>query len=143
MLLVAPPVDAFFIERFFGWMPAQFFDTGLMESLSGYSRGTLLLTGVLFTISVTAGALVEELYFRGYLLPHMPDRGIWTPLLNTLLFSLYHFWSPWQNVARILAIFPYIYLTWRKRSLAIAITVHCTLNLISGIALTVSLLNAV
>ena len=45
--------------------------------------------------------MVEEMYFHGYLLPRISRLGAWAPLVNTVLFSLYHFFTPWLNVGRI------------------------------------------
>jgi CAAX protease family protein len=50
--------------------------------------------------------------------------------LNTVLFSLYHFWSPWQNLARIVGLLPWVYVVWRKRSVQLSIAVHVTANTI-------------
>jgi uncharacterized protein len=48
----------------------------------------------------------EELYFRGYLLPRLYRFGIWAPLINISLFSLYHYWTPWGVLSRIVMLLP-------------------------------------
>lgn len=78
--------------------------------------------------------MVEELYFRGYLLPRMEVLGGWAPLLNILLFSLYHFWSPWENAVRLLALTPWVYVTWRTRNLYLAMLIHAIINAFLGIS---------
>jgi membrane protease YdiL (CAAX protease family) len=45
-----------------------------------------------------------------------------------VLFSLYHFFSPWQNPGRILAFAPWVYVVWRKKNIGIGIAVHCLMN---------------
>ena len=77
------------------------------------------------------GPIVEELYFRGYLLPRLDRLGRWAPLVNVSLFSLYHFWSPWQVAARILGIGPMVFAVRWKRNVYLGMLIHCTLNLIS------------
>ena len=47
-----------------------------------YEKGQLL-------INVILGPVTEELYLRGYLLPRLYRFGIWAPLINISLFSLY------------------------------------------------------
>jgi hypothetical protein len=42
---------------------------------------------------------VEEYYFRGYLLPRLSRFGSLAPVINVALFSLYHFFTPWQAYA--------------------------------------------
>ncbi len=72
--------------------------------------------------------LVEELYFRGYLLPRIPASQKWAPLINVVLFSLYQFFPPWQSITRILDLLPVVYVTSRKRSVYVSIFTHCLLN---------------
>lgn len=49
-------------------------------------------------------------------------------ILNVILFSVYHFWSPWLIVTRIIAMFPLYYFVYKKNLLKLAILVHCLAN---------------
>jgi membrane protease YdiL (CAAX protease family) len=140
--VLKPPVNRFFIDNFFSWMPGFFFDDYLLNNLHLYTHSSLLVTGILFTLAISVGGAVEELYFRGCLLPRMAFLGKWAPAVNALLFSLYHFWSPWENVARLLALTPFIYIVWWKRNVYLAVLVHFTINLISGISMLALILRA-
>ena len=83
------------------------------------------------------GPIVEEIYFRGYLLPRMGKLGKSAPLINTVLFSLYHLFAPWEIITRIIAVLPYAYAVWYKKNIRIGMFVHCignTLGLIGTIA---------
>ena len=141
--VVGPPIDSFFIERFFSRMPESFFQSTLLENLSQYSQATLLVTGILSIILIGfVGPVVEELYFRGYLLPRIALRGGWAPTVHILLFSLYHFWSPWQNVVRILAMSPTYFAVWRNRNIYLGIIVHVVMNVVSALGLMAILLSA-
>jgi membrane protease YdiL (CAAX protease family) len=60
----------------------------------------------------------------------MERLGRWAPLVNVSLFSLYHFWSPWQLVPRILGLAPTVYAVRAKRNFYLGIVVHCSLNTI-------------
>ncbi|HYF95158.1 MAG TPA: CPBP family intramembrane glutamic endopeptidase [Symbiobacteriaceae bacterium] len=129
---IGVPLDQFVTNRFLFWLPALFQPPGLAATttgVAGYSRAVLLAgwTAALL-LNGFLGPLVEEYYFRGYLLPRMTALGRWAPLVNTVLFSLYHFFSPWQNVSRILAWLPLVYVVWWKRNLRIAIATHWMLN---------------
>jgi len=77
--------------------------------------------------------VVEEMYFRGYLLPRISRFGAWAPLLNTALFSLYHFFNPFGFVSRIGSFLPVVYGAWWKRSIYLSMTVHVLFNLTSSI----------
>ena len=91
----------------------------------------VLVFAAALAINGILGPIVEELYFRGYLLPRMESIGRWAPLINVSLFSLYHFWSPWQIVARILGYAPTVYAVRWKRNVYLGMVVHCSLNTIA------------
>jgi membrane protease YdiL (CAAX protease family) len=133
-LVIARPVDRYLIENCFSWLPEWFF---LHIDPAEYSRSAILATwvlGVLF--NAVAGPVVEELYFRGYLLPRISRLKGWAPLFNVLLFSLYHFFTPWQNPARILAMLPGIYVVQRKKNIYLGMIPHCLLNTTGMILMT-------
>jgi hypothetical protein len=132
-VLVYPPLDAFFIGNLFSWLPEWFF---FAEDFGRYTTGALLLTwGLGLVLNAFAGPVVEEMYFRGYLLPRISRFGAWAPVMNAVLFSLYHFFTPWQNVGRILGLLPMVYAVWWKRDIRIGIAVHVLGNLFSMLAL--------
>jgi membrane protease YdiL (CAAX protease family) len=124
------PVDTAVYQSLFSWIP---FKTagGAGGYLSGYAHSTvittlaasLILTGLILPI-------VEEVYFRGYLLPRLSRLGKCAPVLNTVLFSLYHFWTPWQFISRIGFFLPTVWFTWRKQNLRISLWVHFLANTI-------------
>ena len=41
-----------------------------------------------------------------------------------VLFSVYHFFTPWQNVGRILGLLPMVYAAWWKRSIYVSMGAH-------------------
>lgn len=127
---LASPLDTLLRERAFAWLPSWFFVSSLAE-FSAYSHGVRVATFVLgLVVGGIIGPIVEELYFRGYLLPRLSRFGRWAPLLHATLFSLYHFWTPWQNPSRLLLSAAMSYLTWWKRNLYLAMVAHCALNAI-------------
>jgi hypothetical protein len=46
------------------------------------------------------------------------------------LFSLYHFWSPWQVLVRLAGFLPMTWVTWRTRSVYVSMAAHITINTI-------------
>lgn len=123
----------------FDWVPEWFrVDRFSIEAMS---KGMLYLTLILgFILNGLLGPFVEELYFRGFLLPRMTKLGCWAPLVNGVLFSVYHFWTPWENITRILAVTPYHYTVWYKKNIVIGIVVHLSLNTVSMIGMAVAVL---
>jgi len=101
-------------------------------------RHARLVTGVGFlAILVILGPLVEELYFRGYLLPRLERFGVWAPLLNVSLFAVYHLWKPWDVLSVTLTLLPMGYAVWRTRDIRIGIATHIAINGLFGFLLSV------
>lgn len=120
-------LDQVILNGLFGWLP-DWFQTTQMNA-ADYSQPVLMGTFVFFlVINGFAGPVVEELYFRGYLLPRMEYLKGWAPFVNVLLFSLYHFFSPWQNLTRILAFYPFPAAVRWKKNIFLTMAAHCMLN---------------
>lgn len=122
-----------FLMSFFEWIPSDMIlDMGLDSALT---QPKLLFTYLLFLpFIVFVLPTIEELYFRGYLLPRMPGKlKGWTELTHSGLFALYHTWTPWMFVVRTFGVLPLIYLVKRKENLFLGIGAHCLLNSIDFI----------
>jgi len=137
--LLGQPSETYLSSTIFSWMPNWFHTMFVIDSTG--ARGTTMawLAVVLFLVTNPAAAFVEELYFRGYLLPRMTHLNGWAPIVSTGLFSLQHFFSPWQNLGRILAFLPIAYTVVWKKNIAISIITHCTLNVLSATLLLLAL----
>jgi membrane protease YdiL (CAAX protease family) len=129
-------VDSYFVRTLFAWFPVWALPANTLGDVNQYSSSALRLTLVAsFALNGIAGPIVEELYFRGFLLPRIPAARWWAPLINAVLFSLYHFFSPWQNITRILALIPLVYVVAWKRNIFIGIWAHCLLNTLAMLSL--------
>lgn len=130
------PVDNFLIRSLFAWMPSWNFPAAMMPQVLQASKPALITTVVFaFALNGILGPVTEELYFRGFLLPRIPAGRAWAPLINVLLFSLYHFFSPWANVTRIVALIPLVYAVAWKRNIYISMITHCLLNTVGMLGL--------
>ncbi len=131
------PLDTFLKASLFSWVPESFI---LSADFSMLSKQQLLVTFLLtlFCIGILA-PVTEEIYFRGFLLPRMEWMGWAAPIVNAFLFSLYHFWSPWQAITRFVALLPFCYVAYKTKNIKIPIIVHCLLN-ICGDALVILIL---
>jgi CAAX protease family protein len=122
------------VDSLFNWLPDWFVRPIDIDRIGDYSRGAWLVTLLTYLVlNGFVGPIVEELYFRGYLLPRMEWMGRWAPLVNVSLFSLYHFWSPWQLLGRILGFGPTVYAVRWKENVYLGMVVHCSLNTIGVI----------
>jgi CAAX protease family protein len=127
------PMDIYLAQTFFSWLPDWSLPATSLATISQYPQGVLVVTFLAELVLSIAGPLVEELYFRGYLLPRIPASKTWAPLINVLLFSLYHFYSPWQNISRIIAIIPLVYVVSWKRNIYIGMFTHAAFNTVLNI----------
>ena len=135
-VIIAPLIQPCIVRKLFYWWPEQYnFQLILHEpSIVSDYKGIHFLAILYILLSGLAGPFVEEIYFRGFLLPRMARfSGNWAPFLNTVLFSFYHFFSPWENPIRIVASYPMIYLVWKKRNIRFSIIVHLFVNTVGGI----------
>ncbi len=126
------PLDSA-IQKLFSWLPGWFF---IDEYWGQYSKGIQFINWLgIFIVTAILAPLVEELYFRGFLLPRMAWMKKWAPPVEAFLFSLYHFWSPWQVITRFLAVLPLVIIVNWKRNLRIGIATHWILNTVGSIGL--------
>ena len=115
------PVDSFLQKNLFFWMP------DLNSGLDGfYSKSILIVTYSMSLIfNVFLAPMVEELYFRGYLLPRM--KGKYAILFHSFLFAAIHVFSPWMIIARTIGFLPIIFGTIKK-NIYVGMIVHMLCN---------------
>ena len=93
-------VDEKLADSLFGWMPSAITDMATPDNDASMSGGTATaLVIAFFVFNGLLGPITEELYFRGHLLPRIDRYGRVAPVLETLMFTLYHFHSPWRYPA--------------------------------------------
>ena len=130
-VLLLSPFGDFLIKTVFSWLPEWF----IYSDNSAASRALLVIMVMMYGIANVSAAIVEELYFRGYLMPRLSRLKGWAPLVNTVLFALQHFLTPWQVPFIILGVLPQAYLVSKKRNIFLGILAHSTLNLLSTVLL--------
>jgi membrane protease YdiL (CAAX protease family) len=143
LVLSLAVLDQWLADRFFAWTPESirgFAGLGAGEDEEELSAGVVVVLAVLLlALNGLVGPVVEELYFRGHLLPALARYGRWAPVVNALLFSVYHFWTPWQNPARFIGLLPWVYVVWKTRSLYLSIAIHVAVNVTFVLLLTAAL----
>jgi membrane protease YdiL (CAAX protease family) len=128
LFVLSGPATNYLQARVFAWVPGWFvLDTGIEGG--GYTRSALLLLNAASVLVFVIGVpIVEEMYFRGYLLPRISYLGMWGVPANALLFALYHFTTPWVFVTRVLITLPLAYVAYRKQNILPGIVVHAIAN---------------
>lgn len=132
--LLLSPVTGWLQKRLSWWPSGWWIDLGNDAS---YSRGSQWTTAaVLLVGTVLVAPIVEEVYFRGYLLPRMPrNLGESGPLVHATLFACYHLQTPWMTPARVVAITPLAYIAVRTRDVRIGMVAHVVLNAVDLVVL--------
>lgn len=115
------------IKPLFRWLPLSKLDMGMGRE---FATPKLIVTYILFFLFIVLIIpATEELYFRGYLLPRMPViLKKWGSPAHSLLFALYHAWTPWMFIGRAVGLLPLVYAVKWKRNIFLGIWVHCLLN---------------
>lgn len=139
IMVLGAGVNEFIRNLLFSWVPDWYL---ISDNYLAYDTWKIV---VAFLCAVLVGGIilpiVEEIYFRGYLLPRMEWMGKWAPLVNAFLFSLYHFWTPWQTLTRTLALLPFCYVAYKTKNIKVTIIVHCLLNIMGdGIGILIILM---
>ncbi|MDW3190835.1 MAG: type II CAAX endopeptidase family protein [Cytophagales bacterium] len=124
------PVGIFLRESIFSWLPEWYFNPGFgTEDMELIAR--VFLVGIF--IDGFVGPIVEEFFFRGYLLPRMAFLKKWAPVLNGMMFGLYHFWQPHNLIAICAMGIILSTIVWKTKNVYLGIAIHCTLNVIGAI----------
>lgn len=139
--LALTPLDNLVFTKLFSWLPFEGVGGSATTYLNGYSHSTLLIT-MLVCLPLTGFSLplIEELYFRGFLLPRISHLRWGAPVLNTVLFSVYHFWAPWTVLSKIVFLFPAVWLVWRRHDIRLSIGMHVGTALLMSGAGTIALI---
>lgn len=126
------PLDNLLYEHLFRWFPFEGSGPSATAFLNGYPHSVIVIT-LLVCLPLTGLSLpiIEELYFRGFLLPRLSRLGKAAPVVSTVLFSLYHLWSPWAFFSRLVFSFAGFWLAWRKQDLRLSIGMHAGTNFLT------------
>jgi hypothetical protein len=92
---------------------------------------------VIFTLAVLlrgiAIPIVEELYFRGFLLPRLSRFKWWAPVIGGLFFAIYHVWQPMAFITIfVTGVILGIIVQW-KRNVYLGIIMHMLANTFSAV----------
>ena len=75
-------IDNISVQAMDSWLPRWSLPAHLIGDPAGYSKSAFALTVFLgFLLNGLAGPILEELYFRGYLLPRIPAATHWAALI--------------------------------------------------------------
>ena len=124
------PITQYLEPHLSAWFPVWATQEALINGVTScppIQRNITLLLAVL--LSGVVAPVADELYFRGFLLPRMEHWGWAAPVVNSLLFAVYHFYFP-ENMAVIFVGFlPIAYVVRSTKNWRIGAVVHIMFNL--------------
>ena len=140
LMMLVTPISTFLTESLFSGLPDWIF----LEEQTQYEAYTKSVLVVIFSLQLLITGIilpwVEELYFRGYLLPRISRFGIWAPLLGGLFFALYHVWQLFGFVTVFLLGAALGYIVWWKKDIRLSISLHVFANALVRVFLLVGIL---
>ena len=128
--VLTQPLNDILNKKLFLWLPEWYSLQDLSDFDPDKVKITLLLN-ILFSGLIIP--VVEEFYFRGYLLPRMESWGKQAFLLNAFLYSIYHFWQPYLYITYFITLLPLSFVSWKFRNLKPAIIAHVILNMAGSV----------
>jgi hypothetical protein len=142
VLFAISPLTDVLATRVFSWLPSYLLPDA--EALYPKPARTAILLVLVAGLVVDGiiNPVVEELYFRGYLLPRISRLGWLAPFVSASLFTLAHFWQPYNYPIIFLIQLPLVYIVHWKRNIYIAILTHCAGNTIGALLSLVSFLGS-
>ena len=136
---VLSPLEDGLRDGLFSFVPDAL--AGRDVDLSMFAKNKLIISACLGILANGIVAPVtEELYFRGYLLPRIDASPFAAVLLNAILFSLYHFFSPWYFFSRLLMMIPLYYWVMKRKNIRFSLAAHIIANTYSSISVLLDLL---
>ena len=133
------PIEHGLRDGIFSFVPDAFAMRN--TDLSLLSKIPLIFTACLMIITNGFVApITEELYFRGYLLPRINLPPMLMAVTSAVLFSLYHFFSPWYFFSRILMMIPIYCWVVKRKNIRFAIIAHVIANVFTSVSVLLEVL---
>ncbi len=129
LIMAVSPLSAYLRTGIFSNLPDWIF----LDEQSQYAPYTRSVLIAIFTLQLILTGLVlpwvEELYFRGFLLPRISRYGNWAPLIGGLFFGCYHIWQLFDFPTVFLLGTVLGYVVWWQKDLRLSISLHVVANL--------------
>jgi len=131
LVTLVAPIGTFLATNLFSGLPEWLF---LEEQAQYEAYAKNVLVAVFGLQLILTGFIlpwVEELYFRGYLLPRISRYDKWAPLLGGLFFAFYHVWQ-WYGFVTVFVLGTALgYVVWWKKDLRLSISLHLVANVMA------------
>jgi membrane protease YdiL (CAAX protease family) len=131
MMTAFKQMNNYIESHFFSWMSDRFAIADYVINPERYSQNIRIITWIVGILTTsTIAPMVEEVYFRGYLLKELDQYKMGAVFMSALFFSFYHVFSPWMLFSRFIALLPMTYFVWKWKDIRIGMVAHILLNLV-------------
>lgn len=131
LVMLATPISTFLSKNLFSWLPG-WFQLQEQAQYEAYAKNILV---IVFTLQLVVTGIVlpwiEELYFRGFLLPRISRFNNLAPLISGLFFGLYHIWQLFDFPTVFLLGAALSYIVWWQKDLRLSVGLHILANTFS------------
>jgi membrane protease YdiL (CAAX protease family) len=141
LLFATAPLSAFLAENVFSWLPG-YLRPGWEPPVPPVRSLVLLALLLRLAVDGLAAPVVEEVYFRGLLLPRLEWLGALAPALCALLFTVQHLWQPYNWPLIFLLNVPMMYVVRWRQNIYISMLLHCSTNTIAALLALIGFLSA-
>ncbi|MFZ0039245.1 MAG: CPBP family intramembrane glutamic endopeptidase [Candidatus Acidiferrales bacterium] len=129
---ISVPIDRLWARVAFSWLPAKYVFMGIKQ-YAGFSRNALLATFVPRFVLGMLVPIVEEMYFRAYLLPRISRLGARAVFLNSGLYALQNFALLYSLPSMFLASLPIVIVTRMTHNYRPGMVTRIVLGLLGGL----------
>ncbi len=129
---ISVPIDRLWARVTFSWLPAKYVFMGIKQ-YAGFSRNALLATFVPRFVLGMLVPIVEEMYFRAYLLPRISRLGARAVFLNSGLYALQNFALLYSLPSMFLASLPIVVITRMTHNYRPGMVTRILLGLLGGL----------
>ncbi|MFX0106587.1 MAG: lysostaphin resistance A-like protein [Candidatus Hodarchaeota archaeon] len=126
---ITEPINVLLSNTTFSWLPYW-----LLNSDPLFYTNSILIIQVIFVFQLIVDGvinpIIEELYWRGFLLPRLSRYGIYSVIINGFLIAIQHFWQIFNFALLIPVSLILSYIVYRYKSVYLSMITHCLINTI-------------
>lgn len=129
------PISEHLRDAAFAWMPSAFLRPIDVAHMTPWAVTVTSVVALLTPLLVNP---LEELYFRGFLLPRMSGFGQSAAYVNTALWAIGHLWQPWGAPMLFIAMLPAVVAVQRTRCVWLIVVGHTLGNFVMILGMVLS-----
>lgn len=127
---ITTPINIVLANTLFSWLPEWLLDSNPLLYTSSFLVIQMLFIFQLIVDGII-NPIIEEFYWRGFLLPRLSRYGVYSVLISGFLIAIQHFWQIYNIIFMIPISLLLSFIVYRYRNVYLSIIAHCSINIIS------------